>query len=75
MRDGHLEASGRNLVEGQGSGPRVDEKEGDQEDHYKAMGNKVDTTKMKKLTASEVRKAEKDRMARRKRGEDTDEEL
>ena len=75
MRDGHLEASGHNWVEGQGSGPRIDKKEGDQEDHYDAMGNKVDTKKMKKLTASEVRKAKKDRMARRKRGEDTDEEL
>ena len=31
MRDGHLEASGHNWVEGQGSGPRIDKKEGEQE--------------------------------------------
>jgi elongation factor 3 len=75
MRDGHLEASGHNWVEGQGAGPRIDKKEGEAEDQYDAMGNKIDTKKMKKMTASDARKAKKERMARRKRGEDTDEEL
>jgi len=78
MRDGHLEASGHNWVEGQGSGARIDKKDGDEEDTYDAMGNKIDKAKKaKKLTASEARKAKKDRIARRKRGEEvfTDEEL
>jgi elongation factor 3 len=97
MRDGRLEASGHNWVEGQGSGARIDKKEGDEDDQYDAMGNKIDSKKAKKATAAELRKvrldmyvvrvyftdcgfpvqAKKDRMARRKRGEEvfTDEEL
>ncbi|EKM51657.1 uncharacterized protein PHACADRAFT_261922 [Phanerochaete carnosa HHB-10118-sp] len=77
MRDGRLEASGHNWVEGQGSGPRIDKKAGEDEDQYDAMGNKIDVNKKKKLTSAEARKAKKDRMARRKRGEDviSDEEL
>jgi elongation factor 3 len=78
MRDGRLEASGHNWVEGQGSGPRIDKKDGEEEDQYDAMGNKIDKSKLKKkLTAAEARKAKKDRIARRKRGEEvfTDEEL
>ncbi|KIP10266.1 hypothetical protein PHLGIDRAFT_85208 [Phlebiopsis gigantea 11061_1 CR5-6] len=77
MRDGRLEASGHNWVEGQGSGPRIDKKAGDEEDKYDAMGNKIEAKKVKKLTAAEARKAKKDRIARRKRGEEvfTDEEL
>ncbi|EUC65986.1 elongation factor 3, partial [Rhizoctonia solani AG-3 Rhs1AP] len=78
MRDGRLEASGHNWVEGQGSGPRIDKKGDDEEDQYDAMGNKVDKSKVKKkLTAAEARKAKKDRIARRKKGEEvfTDEEL
>jgi len=76
MRDGYLEASGHNWVEGQGSGPRIDGKAGDEEDQYDAMGNKIDKNKKKKLTAAEARKAKKDRIARRKKGEEvfTDEE-
>ncbi|KAG9036154.1 translational elongation factor EF-1 alpha [Tulasnella sp. JGI-2019a] len=77
MRDGYLEASGHNWVEGQGSGARIDGKKGDEDDVYDAMGNKVDKANIKKkLTASEARKAKKDRMARRKKGEEvfTDEE-
>ncbi|CAE6427059.1 unnamed protein product [Rhizoctonia solani] len=77
MRDGRLEASGHNWVEGQGSGARIDKKDGEEEDQYDAMGNKIDKAKgKKKLTASEARKAKKDRIARRKRGEEvfTDEE-
>ena len=77
MRDGRLEASGHNWVEGQGAGPRIDKKAGEEEDQYDAMGNKIETKKQKKMTAAEARKAKKDRMARRKRGEEvfTDEEL
>jgi len=71
MRDGYLEASGHNWVEGQGSGPRIDQKDGDNDDQYDAMGNKIDKAKIKKkATAAEARKAKKDRMARRKRGEE-----
>ncbi|KZT24036.1 elongation factor 3 [Neolentinus lepideus HHB14362 ss-1] len=77
MRDGRLEASGHNWVEGQGAGPRIDKGNGEDEDQYDAMGNKITVTKKKKVTASDARKAKKERMARRKRGEEvfTDEEL
>lgn len=70
MRDGHLEASGHNWVEGQGSGPRIDKKDGEEEVQYDAMGNKIDVKKNKKLTSAEQRKKKKERMARRKRGEE-----
>jgi elongation factor 3 len=56
MRDGRLEASGHNWVEGQGSGPRIDKKDGEDDAQYDAMGNKIDVKKMKKLTSSEARK-------------------
>ncbi|EIN07995.1 hypothetical protein PUNSTDRAFT_104183 [Punctularia strigosozonata HHB-11173 SS5] len=77
MRDGRLEASGHNWVEGQGSGPRIDKKDGEEEEMLDAMGNKIKVEKKKKITAAEARKAKKERMARRKRGEEvfTDEEL
>lgn len=76
MRDGHLEASGHNWVEGQGSGPRIDKAAGEEEDTYDAMGNKIDTKKQKKISASEARKLKKERIARKKRGEEvTDDEL
>ena len=42
MKDGYLTASGHNWVEGQGAGPRIDQaKEGDEEDVFDAMGNKI----------------------------------
>jgi len=79
MRDGYLEASGHNWVEGQGSGERIDKKAGDEEEvQYDALGNPIAAAKKeKKKSAAELRKAKKDRMARRKRGEEvfTDEEL
>ncbi|KAF9239685.1 polyketide synthetase [Melanogaster broomeanus] len=76
MRDGHLEASGHNWVEGQGSGARIDKKDGEEEAQFDAMGNKIDVTKTKKLTSAELRKLKKERMARKKRGEEiTDDEL
>ena len=72
MRDGHLEASGHNWVEGQGSGPRIDKKDGEEEDQFDAMGNKIEVKKQKKITSAEARKLKKERMARKKRGEDVD---
>ena len=78
MRDGYLVASGHNWVEGQGSGPRIDDKKDEEEEHFDAMGNKIDgPKKVTKLSSKEERKKKKDRMARRKRGEEvfTDEEL
>jgi hypothetical protein len=56
MRDGRLEASGHNWVEGQGSGPRIDKAAGEEEDQYDAMGNKIDSKKLKKISASDARK-------------------
>lgn len=56
MRDGRLEASGHNWVEGQGSGPRIDKADGEEDTAYDAMGNKVDNKKTKKLTSAEARK-------------------
>lgn len=41
MKDGYLEASGHNWVEGQGSGPRIDQVEGEEKEMFDAMGNKV----------------------------------
>lgn len=76
MRDGRLEASGHNWVEGQGSGARIDKNDGEEDVQYDAMGNKIDNKKTKKLTSSEQRKLKKERMARKKRGEEvTDDEL
>ena len=56
MRDGRLEASGHNWVEGQGAGPRIDKAAGEEEDQYDAMGNKIDSKKAKKISASDARK-------------------
>ncbi|KAG9056842.1 translational elongation factor EF-1 alpha [Serendipita sp. 407] len=72
MKDGRLEASGHNWVEGQGSGPRIDQANKEEEDQYDAMGNKVAKAANKKVTSNEARKAKKERMARKKRGEDED---
>jgi len=77
MKDGYLVASGHNWVEGQGSGPRIDQGKEDEEDKFDAMGNKLESAKkVKKLTSAEARKKKKERMARRKRGEEvfTDED-
>ena len=41
MKDGYLTASGHNWVEGQGSGPRIDQKKDDEEEEvFDAMGNR-----------------------------------
>jgi len=78
MEGGKLHASGHNWVEGQGSGERIDKKkDGEEEDVFDALGNKVvSAKKAAKLDSAAKRKAKKDRMARRKRGEEvfTDEE-
>lgn len=70
--DGKMTPSGHNWVTGQGAGPRIGPKDGDEEeDKFDAMGNKIEgTKKAKKLTSSELRKKKKERMARRKRGEE-----
>ena len=70
VSDGKLTPSGHNWQTGQGSGPRLTEKDNDEE-QFDAMGNKIEGNKKKaKLTSSELRKKKKDRMARRKRGEE-----
>jgi len=61
-------------VEGQGSGPRIDKAAGEEADQYDAMGNKVDATKTKKISAADARKLKKERMARKKRGDVSDDE-
>jgi len=69
--DGKMTPSGHNWVQGQGSGPRLKADGDDEEEKFDAMGNKIVSTKKKaKLTSSEARKKKKDRMARRKRGEE-----
>ncbi|KAJ5874591.1 uncharacterized protein N7529_003021 [Penicillium soppii] len=70
VNDGMMTPSGHNWVQGQGSGPRLDAKNDDDEDKFDAMGNKIVTEKKVKLTGSELRKKKKDRAARRKRGEE-----
>ncbi|EME85946.1 ABC transporter, ABC-F family, GCN-EF3 type [Pseudocercospora fijiensis CIRAD86] len=70
VMDGKMTPSGHNWVQGQGAGPRL-KQEDDEEEKFDAMGNKIENTKkQKKLTSAELRKKKKDRMARRKRGEE-----
>ncbi|KAK5143999.1 translational elongation factor EF-1 alpha [Oleoguttula sp. CCFEE 6159] len=70
VMDGKMTPSGHNWVQGQGAGPRLKE-DGEEEEKFDAMGNKIESTKKaKKLTSAELRKKKKDRMARRKRGEE-----
>ncbi|KAL1952816.1 hypothetical protein VTO42DRAFT_4135 [Malbranchea cinnamomea] len=71
VMDGKMTPSGHNWVQGQGSGPRLEEKKDDGEPKRDALGNIIDEgKKKKKLTSSELRKKKKERMARRKRGEE-----
>ncbi|MCJ1482702.1 translational elongation factor EF-1 alpha [Schaereria dolodes] len=68
--DGKMTPSGHNWVQGQGIGPRLTDKD-DEEERFDAMGNKLESNKKKaKLSSAELRKKKKDRMARRKRGEE-----
>ncbi|EEB07640.1 translation elongation factor eEF3 [Schizosaccharomyces japonicus yFS275] len=75
VNNGHMTPSGHNWVQGQGSGPRIQEKE--EADQFDAFGNKIEKKKkVKKLTGAELRKKKKERMARRKAGLDvSDDEL
>ncbi|KAL1884812.1 translational elongation factor EF-1 alpha [Paecilomyces lecythidis] len=78
VMDGKMTPSGHNWVQGQGSGPRLTEKEGDGEAKRDALGNLiVEEKKKQKLSSAELRKKKKERMARRKRGEEvfSDEEF
>ncbi|EAW19617.1 putative translation elongation factor eEF-3 [Aspergillus fischeri NRRL 181] len=69
VMDGKMTPSGHNWVQGQGSGPRLADKEGDTE-VTDAFGNKSVVEKKKKLTSSELRKKKKERLMRKKRGEE-----
>uniref|UniRef100_A0A093V899 Elongation factor 3 n=1 Tax=Talaromyces marneffei PM1 TaxID=1077442 RepID=A0A093V899_TALMA len=76
VMDGRMTPSGHNWVQGQGSGVRIDQTKKDEEDTFDALGNKVEKVEKKaKLSASELRKKRKDRMARRKRGEEDPDEV
>lgn len=60
VMDGKMTPSGHNWVQGQGAGPRLKQGDGDEEDKFDAMGNKIVSTKKKaKLTSSEARKKKK----------------
>lgn len=73
--DGKMTPSGHNWVQGQGSGPRLKGDADEEEEKFDAMGNKIASTKKKaKLTSAELRKKKKERMARKKRGEDVSED-
>ncbi|KAI5475384.1 elongation factor 3 [Pseudohyphozyma bogoriensis] len=75
MKDGYLEASGHNWVEGQGSGPRIDKADEEEKEVFDAMGNKIEQKKKAKaLSSSELRKKKKERMARKKLGLPSEEE-
>ncbi|CAI8496229.1 unnamed protein product [Hanseniaspora opuntiae] len=66
VKDGKMVPSGHNWVSGQGSGPRLTKKE-EEGDKFDAMGNKIASAEKKtKLTAAEIRKKKKERMAKRK---------
>ncbi|KAI9681602.1 MAG: translational elongation factor EF-1 alpha [Trizodia sp. TS-e1964] len=70
VMDGKMTPSGHVWTQGQGSGPRL-KGDDDEEERFDAMGNKIEGgKKAKKLTSAELRKKKKDRMARRKRGEE-----
>ncbi|CEP11962.1 hypothetical protein [Parasitella parasitica] len=73
---GRLTPSGHNWVSGNGT-TKIEEAE--EEDQVDGFGNKIKKVeKKKKLSSKELRQKKKDRMARRKRGEEvytTDEEL
>lgn len=65
--DGRMTPSGHNWVQGQGSGPRIEKKDDDEEDKFDAMGNKIAAAKKKKkLSSAELRKKKKERMKKKK---------
>lgn len=66
--DGKMTPSGHFWAVGQGSGPRLTNKDDDDEEKFDAMGNKIENTKKKaKLTSSEARKKKKERIQKKKR--------
>lgn len=66
VNNGRMTPSGHNWVAGQGSGPRIEKKD-DEEDKFDAMGNKISGgKKKKKLSSAELRKKKKDRMKKKK---------
>lgn len=66
VKDGLMTPSGHNWVSGQGSGPRIEKKD-DEEDKFDAMGNKISGgKKKKKLSSAELRKKKKERMKKKK---------
>lgn len=66
VKDGKMVPSGHNWVSGQGAGPRLTKKE-DEGDKFDAMGNKIASAEKKtKLSAADIRKKKKERMAKRK---------
>ncbi|CCF59991.1 hypothetical protein KAFR_0I02110 [Kazachstania africana CBS 2517] len=66
VNNGMMTPSGHNWVTGQGSGPRIEKKE-DEEDKFDAMGNKISGgKKKKKLSSAELRKKKKERMKKKK---------
>ncbi|KAL4876622.1 ARM repeat-containing protein [Aspergillus karnatakaensis] len=71
--DGKMTPSGHNWVQGQGSGPRLEAKEGPDE-IVDAMGNKTKVEKKKILSSGDKRKLRKERLAKKKRGEDVDDD-
>ncbi|KEY75508.1 translation elongation factor eEF 3 [Aspergillus fumigatus] len=64
VMDGKMTPSGHNWVQGQGSGPRLEDKEGPTE-VTDAFGNKSVVEKKKKLSSAEMRKKRKERLARK----------
>lgn len=65
--DGKMTPSGHNWVQGQGAGPRLEKKDGEEEDKFDAMGNKIAAAKKKtKLSSAELRKKKKERMKKKK---------
>ncbi|KAL4911885.1 P-loop containing nucleoside triphosphate hydrolase protein [Aspergillus aurantiobrunneus] len=71
--DGKMTPSGHNWVQGQGSGPRLEKKD-EPDEITDAMGNKTKVEKKKVLSAGDKRKQRKERLAKKKRGEDVDDE-
>ena len=66
VQNGKMVPSGHNWVTGQGSGPRLSKKE-EEGDKFDAMGNKIASAEKKaKLSAADIRKKKKERMAKRK---------
>ena len=70
VMDGKMTPSGHNWIQGQGAGPRLTNKDDDDEVRYDQYGNAIIQEKKKKLSSAELRKKKKERMLRRKRGEE-----